>query len=276
MGQRNFTDAEEAEIGKIYLAGHSAKAIMRAYGLRFHISICAALERQGITQRPAPERNRLYKLNAHAFDEITTQEQAYWLGYLYADGYVGRNRTLAVRLKRADAQHLFRLRDFLQSESPIKENVHYIGDKGYPQAHVEFTDQHLAARLQEIGIRVGRPDAQTMIDAIPEHLYRHWLRGQIDGDGCIMCPKPKHALIISLTSQEAMLIHVRRIIASHLGLNPNLAIRRVNNEQIFCLIYGGNICALAVASWIYKDATVFLPRKYEVVAPRLTFSCHQG
>lgn len=66
---------------------------------------------------------RKYILNQNFFDDIDTEEKAYWLGFLYADGYNNEKRKeVKIRLAIKDEEHLLKLRDTLY----IKKIVHYI------------------------------------------------------------------------------------------------------------------------------------------------------
>jgi len=63
------------------------------------------------------------------FDEIDTEEKAYWLGFIYADGYIDsaplidgkkNNYQLEVSLKLSDYEHLVKLKEFFKSDKEIK------------------------------------------------------------------------------------------------------------------------------------------------------------
>lgn len=117
------------------------------------------------------------------FDTIDTEEKSYSLGFIYADGHV-RKRTLILALKESDHKQLEKFKLFMRSESPVKLVTKKIKSKEYPAVHIEFTDEHLAARLTELGIVKGRPAFQATISAIPNALTHHFIRGFFDGDGC--------------------------------------------------------------------------------------------
>jgi len=260
-GSRNFSDAEEAEIAKIYQAGHSARAIARAYGLSHHISICSALERQGITQRPAPERNRLYSLNPHVFDMIDNEQAAYWWGFIYADGGVNR-RTLTVHIKEQDMNHLELLRDFIQSESPIKKQIQRLNgySKSYTRYAIDFTDRHVASRLRELGIIPNRPNPQKALYHLPAYMAHHWIRGYFDGDG-----SARKSPSIAFCGSNELLIWLREQFANEAETNPELAVTKHNKANIYYLYISGRIQALKVTEYMYRDATVWMPRKRKVI-----------
>lgn len=261
MPARNFTDSEEEQIGKIYLVGHSARAIARAYDKSHHISIVAALERQDIEQRSPAERNRLYRLDPYAFDEIDNEHKAYWLGFLYADGCVHK-RSLQVSLKREDKEQLIKLKSFLQSEAPIK-NVK-VGasntDQKYKQALFCVTERHLAERLKTLGIVVSRPDHLSMVENTPVELYHHLIRGYFDGDG-----SARKSPSIVFCGSKSLLTWIRDTIAQSVDVNPHLTVTKHTIADLYYLYFSGRRVALRVADYLYEDATTWLARKKQVV-----------
>lgn len=255
MAPRNFTDSEEEQIAKIYLSGKSAKAIMRAYGFRFHISIVDALRRQGITQRPVSERNRIHKLNPNAFDAIDNESAAYWWGFIYADGCVSRDRLVSISLSQKDREQLVKFKLFMDAEAPIS-----FQDVRKGSYRINVTDKHLAARLQQLGILRDRPNPQQALDKIPDDLFHHWLRGFFDGDGSAR----KSPSIVFCGGYEFLYI-LRERISAHCEVNPLLTIGKHRTKKLHYIYYSGRLMALKVADYMYKDATVWMERKRNVI-----------
>ena len=51
---------------------------------------------------------------SHIFETINSEEKAYWLGFLYADGYVGSNTNhIELALQIDDAQHIQKFAEFI-------------------------------------------------------------------------------------------------------------------------------------------------------------------
>ena len=53
-----------------------------------------------------------YKLDITVFDSIDTEEKAYWLGFMFADGYVSKNNAMSLTLKESDRSHIERFARF--------------------------------------------------------------------------------------------------------------------------------------------------------------------
>ena len=66
-------------------------------------------------------RNTLIKDIFHIID---TEEKAYWLGFLYADGYVSKYNQVEVSLALEDEDHLIKLKDFINTNTKIIKDDH--------------------------------------------------------------------------------------------------------------------------------------------------------
>lgn len=268
MPGRNFTDSEEEQIAKIYLAGHSTRAIAKAYNKNHHISIVAALKRQGITQRSPSERNRLYKLNPHVFDVINNELAAYFLGYIFADGNVNRDKTLQFGIKHTDRELLEGIKSFLESEAPIRSifvRSSETKEKKYKQAILSITERHLAKRLMKLGIIARRPDHMPMINNTPPELYNHLMRGYFDGDGSAKKTSVTRGGCIVFCGSRDLMIWIRALMAKETDTNPNLKIQKHIIANLHYLYFSGTGQALKVTNYLYRDATFWLARKRKVV-----------
>jgi len=65
---------------------------------------------------------RKYNFNEHFFDNLNEQS-SYWLGFLYADGYVrmkdGKSGELRLKLKDTDKTHIELFLNNLECEKPV-------------------------------------------------------------------------------------------------------------------------------------------------------------
>lgn len=260
---RNFSDEEEAKIAQLYLYGISAKNIAKLYGLNHHISIVDAIKRQGVEQRSKPERNRIHKLNNTVFDSVDNENAAYWLGFLYADGSTN-DKSLNISLKGIDFLHLEKLKTFLQTDAPVVMREKQCKGQKYASVNLYVTDRHLIERLHFYGVSVGRNFPNETIERIPEHLFRHWLRGLFDGDGCAFT-NPNNGINFLADSILIELIR-NRLVNAGVDDNPNRKINKHSKSDVYYLSYSGRRVAMKVIEYMYQDATIWLDRKRQVVA----------
>lgn len=256
---RNFSDNEEAQIADLYRSGISSKKIAKMYGLNHHISIVDAIRRQGVELKDVSARNQIYPFNHNAFDEIKDEHTAYWLGFIYADGYIGRN-SLLVTLKLSDVDQLHNLSCFLQSNAPIRYGFGSYREKKNPNATGRYAHFHLSERLHQLGIQTGRPYSAKCLDEVPDCLHHHWIRGLFDGDGSARKSKS-----IAFCGDHDLMYLVRENVSSNTDTNPNLKIVKHRTAQLHYLYYSGVNTALKVAEYMYKDATIWMERKRKII-----------
>lgn len=124
---------------------------------------------------------RKYTLNEEFFDELN-EKSAYWLGFLYADGYVRKRKSseLRLKLKEDDKSHIEKFNNDLGSNSPIK----YYSDGKSNSCYVSINSNKLVSKLFELGC-VQNKTQEIRLPNIPNEFINHFIRGYFDGDGSI-------------------------------------------------------------------------------------------
>lgn len=112
-----------------YLKGASPEEAAGKFG--YSRQACwGALRRAGVKTRTKSEARRKHPLDEGFFDSIDSEEKAYWLGFVTADGGVYEGR-LAVNLKHTDRRHLVKLKKALRTTAPIRFVFREDGRKSY-------------------------------------------------------------------------------------------------------------------------------------------------
>lgn len=118
------------------------------------------------------------------FEKIDTERKAYWLGFLYADGCVyekSENNKIVILQLHPDDKYI--INEFLKdinSDRPI-----YTDKKGYVSTCIGNT------KMANDLINLGCVPRKSLIlkfpseEIVPQNLIRHFIRGYMDGDGCI-------------------------------------------------------------------------------------------
>ena len=123
------------------------------------------------------------------FLKIETEDQAYWLGFIYADGCVintnVKNRVkyeLSIGLKESDYDHLVKFKDFMGSD----KNIAYRKiSKSY---RISINSKILIENIINIGIipnKTYNTQIECLLDSVPSEFYKDFVRGYFDGDGHI-------------------------------------------------------------------------------------------
>lgn len=239
----------------------SATAISKRYKVS-HTAILDLLERHGFKRRHQSEIGHLYSLKDDFFDIIDTEAKAYWLGFLYADGYndCGSKRKVVLKLQARDRDMVERFREAIGSSHPIKD----ILDGGRPQAFFRVCNKRLSMNLERLG--AGQCKSLTLkfptSEQVPSHLIHHFIRGYFDGDGCVTMSNnlPTHAQI-NICVSEAFGKGLHHLLMSELDIKGS--VYRQSSNQIHHLAFGGRQQVVRFMEWMYKDANgLFMSRKY--------------
>lgn len=123
---------------------------------------------------------RRLSVNDDFFEVIDTEEKAYWLGFLFADGSIRSSRNeVAIQLQRGDKRHLEKFRDALDSEYGIWDIDH----DGILKTGTAITSDKMVSDLISHGCVPNKTHKDTYPD-IDGALELAMIRGWFDGDGC--------------------------------------------------------------------------------------------
>lgn len=126
---------------------------------------------------------RKYKLNEYFFHEFN-ERMAYWLGFLYADGYTrmkdGKSGELKLKLKDTDKNHIELFLNDIGCDKPIKCGV----DNKSKFCSVTVYSNIMVKQLFELGC-VNNKTFKITFPELKNEIMPHFIRGYFDGDGCI-------------------------------------------------------------------------------------------
>lgn len=212
---------------------------------------------------------RKYNVNDFYFNKIDTEEKAYWLGFLLADGCVherpGQDRiSLVVSIK--DKDHLKKFKEHITFEGPINDYTKKSGlFIGLVHSFIRITSQILIDDLAKVGC-IPRKSLVLEFPVINDDLVHHFIRGYFDGDGSVFISNEKHWRNKNIFP----VIHFRFIgtkaFLNELDKKINLSGRIVQTKgsRVYELSYKRNKKAKLFYEYLYKDATIFLERKKDI------------
>lgn len=142
-------------------------------------------------------RQNQIRFNENIFDTIDTEKKAYWLGFIYADGYIdstpleeNKKSTykFEISLKASDAGHLHKFNEFMEhNKDNVKIGSVMCNKTKCFRCRWYVTNKHLWNTLNNYGcthrksLTLKFPDSNIFNE---ESLIRHFIRGYFDGDGC--------------------------------------------------------------------------------------------
>jgi hypothetical protein len=175
------------------------------------------------------------------------------LGFIYADGYVGKYK-LSVHLGERDFGHIQKLLLFLGSSSMTR-----CYSRG--KAIGEVYSAYMSSRLSKLGIIVNRGRFDSTIVALSPEIYRHFIRGYVDGDGSLYLCNEKPSL--KVIGQTDIIRWIDNTLLQNLGVNRHLMCR-TKSEKVVTVTYNGRLQAVAIANFLYDNSSIYLDRKFEI------------
>ncbi len=200
-----------------------------------------------------------YIRNSNIFNIIDTEEKVYWLGFLYADGYVDeKDYIILLGLKRDDRQHLEKFQKFLESDVPIKDRVN---NGGHLYSYIRIYDQKIVKDLINLGLY--KKKSLTLLcpnnDMIPTELIFHFIRGYFDGDGSIYPVKNSKYSIkyrMSICGTESILLYIQDKLKITKKLDYNRSCPK--------FVIAAKQQVIDNLNLLYQNANIYLERKYQL------------
>jgi hypothetical protein len=194
---------------------------------------------------------RKYKINEYFFHNLE-ENSAYWLGFLYADGFVrmkdGKSGELKLKLKDSDKEHLQTFLNHLGSNNPIIFGM----DNKSKFCSVTVYSNVIVNKLFEIGC-VNNKTQKIRLPNLNKDLMPHFIRGYFDGDGCISKVKNRpNSFVVSICSNHQFnddVIHL-------LGFGKSWYYKNYSVVKINKIMD-----VIKFRDYIYSNANTFLERK---------------
>jgi DNA-binding transcriptional regulator WhiA len=191
--------------------------------------------------------------NASLFKIINSEEKAYWLGFIYADGYVSDKDHFELSLGLKDISHLQKLGKFLNKE--IKHD-HF-------RCRLSINNKEFVVHLKNHGVVPRKSLVLTFPEILDIQYIPAFIRGYFDGDGCIYYGTKKETTssqAVSLIGTENML----KTIQKHSKVFVNsLNHDSRHHKNCFSMRINKTQDILKFLDYMYKDSTIHLDRKYE-------------
>jgi len=219
---------------------------------------------------------RKHTFNYRYFENIDTEEKAYWLGFIYADGSISRNRNkepqgLKITLAVEAEKHLNKFAKAIDYSGEIR-GPHYVKYKykGDIKQSECFSLELCKKEFAEDLINHGAIPNKTYVVQFPKlrkDLIRHFIRGFFDGDGCITDKITRYKDIVyrtaSMSITGAVPEFLERIyleMSNGAGVEFRKAIKHKGSNSTYHIGVQGTP-ALRVRDWMYENAEIYMECK---------------
>ena len=212
-----------------------------------------------------------YNYNKDYFKLIDCEEKAYWLGFIYADGYVSVNQEFGIEIKASDHQHLKKLNRVIQGNIDLSFRSRQIQFKNYSSVinvcSLRIYSKQFVGNLIDKGVVPNKTSVLEFPKFLPKQLMRHFIRGYIDGDGYIRFGKRitgngygYETRLGYVCHSKQYAIELKRFLERELDLEKELLFYK--DGKSFSCDTANQKQLLSIIEYLYKDSTIYLDRKY--------------
>ena len=190
------------------------------------------------------------------FEKIDTEEKAYWLGFLYADGSVGsKEDKIELGLAEKDLKHIEKFKTFMNINNKIS----------YREKTKSYRISFRSAQCKQDLINKGCVPKKSLIlnfpneNQVPKYLIRHFIRGYFDGDGWFT--NTEKCFQVGIIGTENFINGFLDSIENIDKKNKIFDVHREDGAKRY--VFGAYNDVLNFLNWIYKDSNIYLDRKYK-------------
>lgn len=194
---------------------------------------------------------RKYTLNEYFFHELN-EKSSYWLGFLYADGFVrmkdGKSGELKIKLKDTDKNHIEKFLSDIKCEKPIKCGI----DNKSKFCSVTVYSNVMVNKLFELGC-VNNKTQKIRLPNLNKDSMNHFIRGYFDGDGSISKVKNRtNSFTVSVCSN----VNFNDELINFLGFG-----KAYKYDNYSVILINKIIDIINFRNYIYSNAVTLLERK---------------
>lgn len=224
---------------------------------------CAAINRGHGMPKRNPNHYKTYPVKEDYFDIIDTEERAYWLGYIVADGCVhSGGKRVSISSTGKDKAHLEKFKAAIESDAPL-----YPGRGSGPKKEYSVI-VHSGAFWRSLFLLGVVPQKTWTVKPWqgPPELMRHYWRGVVDGDGWITYQPDKGRYCVGLCGNKAIVAGFHNFAREHTGNETKIVqyLKHKYTKPFFHIAYGSINATKKLAALLYEDTTVSLSRKMKL------------
>jgi len=252
---KDLSDIEKSEILNQRKLGTTEKEI----SVKFDISSRQYYNLLKLNNIERKNKVVKYDFNESYFETIDSEDKAYFLGFIVADGCVS-DKTNTIKIIQKETDILYEFKKYINSDGVV------FTSRNRNISSFSVSSSKTKSDLENLGIHSNK----TMIvkyPNIPNNLQNHFMRGVFDGDGCITLRTDKRdkqqrgQVNICSGSYDFIRDYYDKLVlfADLSGRNKI----RCPKGTYHVVDWGGLSDVENIYNFLYKDSTIFLKRKKE-------------
>lgn len=203
------------------------------------------------------------QLNENYFQQIDTEDKAYFLGLIISDGCIhntnNKQQLLAITLQEKDKYILEKFLDYIGSNKQVTSD-------GRGCYGIQILSDIMVDDLKQYGLCENKSLQTIFPNNIPQSLYKHLIRGLIDGDGSIsFYDRPNrnaHVKAVRFCQGNKQFIQDMIDFLHKTIYISNISIYQ-EKDNLWSCAWRKDSDMIQLIDYLYDDATIYMTRKKE-------------
>lgn len=257
-----LTEENKIKIIDLYKNGLSSLKIAKIFNCN-KTTILKTLKIRGINRRPLSIAKRKYFFNENYFEKIDTEEKAYFLGLLSADGCNYNGKSVTIALQENDIDILNRFKKCIEWTGNLYFlNQNNKNSKWKNLYKIYLHSKKISSDLAKFGCVSNKTINLKWPQLLDNKYYNHFIRGYFDGNGHVSKPETLSSKV-TIFSTSSFVQSLKQIIQSNLKINILIETPKRYLKNHSLLVINGRNQLLQFLDWMYNDASIFLERKFK-------------
>lgn len=211
-----------------------------------------------------------YYVNQDYFQIIDNEWKAYWLGFLYADGWVDLDKSmLGLTIAIKDEAHIKKFKESLQSTNKLyytkPKDVMINGNFGHGTGGVSIriSNKKIVENLIDLGCLEHKTYCMKFpgFNQVPKKYMRHFIRGYFDGDGWVSILAKNKVPSIGFVGCPEFILELKDFLIDELNIT-NIKPSQKKNVFSIEIDWSGFVDVEKLFNYMYNGANIFLDRKF--------------
>lgn len=204
-------------------------------------------------------------INENFFKYIDSEQKAYILGFILADGCIMNKYQVGIKINDKDIDILIKIKMQMGSKHVISRKSRYDKrtKKYYNSATFVFGSKEIINDLNKLGIKPRKSTKEDInLDLIPEELQCHFWRGVIDGDGSIQRNDKHYTKRIVLYGSK--IICAKFKVFAEECVNKKLVPKVYYHHGVYQIAIGSKNEVVDLLHILYTGSKIYLKRKHNL------------
>jgi len=262
---KNYSKEEVLEIFEEYL---NTKCTIEFIYKKYGWILKRLFKEYGLSKRK--ERTGHYPL-IWSGEKITNEIEAYFVGFMYADGTVNDSQAV-IKLKNQECEFnlLMTFKEYIIPDQSLAF------ERNKSAVKLVISSNDFVANLQDLGVLKQKTYKDLIIPKMDNSLLRHFVRGYFDADGTVYYDRKYLKANICSINYNFLVLLQDVLHSSNIDCKINTEIRegkkllspqgdyKTTYKDMHRLMIPSKVAKNEFKSFLYDDATIFLQRKKDV------------